>query len=78
MNKTAMNKYERKDLVIVKTDGKDVEAEVMDVKFQGGKYIYTLDKIEKPVPEIEIKRAASNRVTVARELVRIAKSLTGI
>ena len=78
MKLIAMNKYEPKDIVRVKQDGKDVEVEVMDVKFQGGKYIYTLDKIEKPVPEVEIKRAASNRVTVARELVRIAKSLTGI
>ena len=58
---SAVNKFETRDVVLFKKDGKDVEAEVEEVKFNGGKYLYKIDKSEKLVPEFELKRAASTQ-----------------
>jgi hypothetical protein len=77
MNKTAINKYERTDLVVLKKDGKDVEAEVKDVKREGGKYVYKLDKVDEFVPEAELKRAAS-AVSIVSGLKEIARELVAI
>lgn len=64
----AASKFVEGDLVIIEKDGKKVEVEVVDVSREGSKWVYKLDKIEKPVPEAELKRAS-----VAS---KIARSLT--
>jgi hypothetical protein len=58
----AVNKYETGDIVFMEKGGKKLETEITGVHFKGGKYLYDLDKAKEPVPEIELKRAASTRI----------------
>ena len=58
----AVNKFEKNDVVLLHKGGRDVETEVLQVHFNGGKYQYTVEAEKEPVPEMMLKRAASVKV----------------
>lgn len=58
---TAINKFEKQDVVLINKDGKDIETEIIKVHFNGGKYQYTVDAEDEPVPESKLRAAGCRK-----------------
>ena len=66
MDRTSSSKYQQGDVVKVRKDGKEAEAEVVDVKMRGGKYVYVLEGEKEEVPEAMLKAASREARIAAR------------